>query len=141
MKTKLAACGVLLAGLVVLGSCASRAPQADIQKASDTINADSLMAEIKTLSSDEFEGRKPGSEGEKKTLAYLQQQFQEMGLKPGNPDGTWLQKVPLAGIATKPEIDISVKGAKVELTNIKDYVAFTPRYVPEVVEKDTPIVF
>ena len=76
-------------------------PQANLQPALDAINADSLLSEIKTLSSDDFEGRKPGSEGEQKTIAYMQQQFQQMGLKPGNPDGTYLQNVPLAGITSK----------------------------------------
>src|ERR1700743_1190925 len=78
----------------------------------DSIDGASLLSEIKTLSSDEYEGRKPGSTGEEKSIAYLQQQFQQMGLKPGNPDGTWLQKVPLAGITSKPETTLTVKGRK-----------------------------
>src|SRR5579872_3359124 len=47
----------------------------------DSINADSLLGEIRILSSDAFEGRKPGTAGEEKTIAYLQQQFQQIGLK------------------------------------------------------------
>jgi len=129
------------AALLMLASCTAHAPVADLQKADATITTNSLLGEIKTLSSDDFEGRKPGSEGEKKTLAYLQQQFQAMGLKPGNPDGTWLQKVPLAGITSKNDFNISVKGVKLPLTNLKDYVAFSPQYVPEVSVKDSPIVF
>jgi len=112
-----------------------------MQPALDSINADSLLSEIKTLSSDEFEGRKPGSPGEQKTIAYMQDQFHQMGLKPGNPDGSYLQNVPLAGITSKPEANISIKGKKLELTNKKDFVAFSEHYVPQVEVKDSDIVF
>src|ERR1700742_2877492 len=92
--------------LLALGSC-SRSPQTDpqpnLQPGFNAIGADSLLGEIKTLSSDEFEGRKPGSAGEQKTIAYMQQQFQQIGLRPGNPDGTYLQNVPLAGITSKTQ--------------------------------------
>jgi Zn-dependent M28 family amino/carboxypeptidase len=112
-----------------------------LQPALDSINADSLLSEIKTLSSDEFEGRKPGSAGEQKTIAYMQQQFQQIGLKPGNPDGTYLQNVPLAGITSKAEPSLSVKGKKLDLVNKKDYVAFSEHYVPKVEVKNSDIVF
>src|SRR5580698_2585951 len=105
------------------------------------INADSLLSEIKTLSSDDFEGRKPGSAGEQKTIAYMQQQFRQIGLKPGNPDGTYLQNVPLAGITSKAQPDIEVKGKKLRLIDKKDYIALSSRYVPEVDVKNSPIVF
>ena len=75
-----------------------RNPQAGLQSALDTINAESLLNEIKALSSDDFEGRKPGSAGERKTIVLsMQGQFHQMGLHSGNPDGTYLQTVPLAG--------------------------------------------
>src|SRR4051794_23703270 len=72
-----------LALLLFLSSC-SQNQQSNLQPALDTIKADSLLSEIKTLSSDDFEGRKPGSTGEQKTIAFMQQQFQQIGLKPGN---------------------------------------------------------
>jgi Zn-dependent M28 family amino/carboxypeptidase len=129
-----------LAFLLVLSAC-SRNQTVDLKPAEDAITADSLLGEIKTLSSDEFEGRKPGSEGEKKTIAYMQQQFQSLGLKPGNPDGTYLQSVPLAGITSKTQADLSVKGKKLALVPKKDYIALSSRYVPEVEVKNTPIIF
>jgi hypothetical protein len=70
--------------------------QANLTPALDSITATDLLDKIKTLSSDDFEGRAPGTEGEQKTIAYLQDQFKSVGLKPGNPDGTYLQNVPLA---------------------------------------------
>ena len=57
-----------------------------------------MLEHIKVLAADAFEGRKPGSPGEDKTVQYLTEQFQKLGLKPGNTDGTFIQKVPLVGI-------------------------------------------
>jgi Zn-dependent M28 family amino/carboxypeptidase len=126
--------------LVLLASC-SQNRQVNLQPALDTIAANSLLNEIKTLSSDEFEGRKPGSAGEDKTIAYMQQQFQQMGLKPGNPDGTFLQNVPLAGITSKPETSFTVKGKKLALEYKTSYIALSSRYVPDTVVKDSSVVF
>lgn len=126
---------------VIFLSACSQNRQSDTQPALDTINADSLLSEIKTLSSDGFEGRKPGSAGELKTIAYMQQQFQQMGLKPGNPNGTYLQNVPLAGITSKPQADVTVKGRKLPLIDRKDYIALSEHYVPEVNVKGSDIVF
>jgi Zn-dependent M28 family amino/carboxypeptidase len=129
-----------LAFVLVLSAC-SQNPQADLQPALDTINADSLLSEIKTLSSDDLEGRKPGSPGEQKAIAYIEKEFQQMGLKAGNPDGTWLQNVPLAGITSKTQPAISVKGRKLALADKKDYIAWSSRYAPAVEVKNSDIVF
>jgi Peptidase family M28 len=52
-----------------------------------------LRKHIEILASDEFEGRAPGTEGEKKTIDYLQTVWSKAGLKPGAKDGSWLQQV------------------------------------------------
>jgi Zn-dependent M28 family amino/carboxypeptidase len=131
--------------LAALLSACSLAPKTDspanLTPAFDAMTADSMMSEIKTLSSDEFEGRKPASPGEQKTIDYLQQQFKQVGLKPGNPDGTYLQNVPLAGILSKPTVDLSVKGRKLPLTHKKDYIAISAHYAPETDVKKSNIVF
>src|SRR5690606_41725592 len=62
------------------------------------IDAGRMLAHIRTLSSDAFRGRKPGTEGEDLTVAYLEQQFQQLGLQPGNTDGTYVQQVRLVGL-------------------------------------------
>src|SRR5689334_25384644 len=95
--------------LVCLLAACSRSTQSDLQPALDTINSASLLNEIKTLSSDDFEGRAPGTPGEEKTIAYLEQQFQQIGLAPGNPNGTYLQSVPLAGVTSKTDAQFTVK--------------------------------
>ena len=61
---------------------------------SPEIKAEDLAAHLKRLSSDEFAGRKPGTDGERLTTSYLVEQFKRMGLKPGNGD-SYLQSVPM----------------------------------------------
>lgn len=58
------------------------------------IAADDFVAHVKTLASDEFGGRKPGSNGEELTTSYLKQQFERLGLKPGNGN-SYFQEVPM----------------------------------------------
>ena len=50
---------------------------------------------VRTLASDTFEGRAPGTRGEDRTIGYLVARFQALGLEPAGPDGEWTQKVPL----------------------------------------------
>jgi len=61
----------------------------------DAIQVDPLMADIKVLAADSLLGRLPGSLGEDRTVAFLEREFKRIGLAPGNPDGTYIQNVPL----------------------------------------------
>jgi Zn-dependent M28 family amino/carboxypeptidase len=130
---------LLLLAAIFLTACAPR--QADIQPALNSITADGILNHIKILASDEFEGRAPASKGEDLTIKYLTTQFQKLGLKPGNPDGTYLQNVPLVGITSHTDADIRVKGKKLSLTPKTDYIASSERTVPEVGVTDSPVVF
>lgn len=132
----------LLAGLAL--SCA-RAPEkapaeGDLTVASSSLQAADLMKHIKTLSSDEFEGRAPGTSGEEMTVRYLSEQFKAMGLKPGNPDGTWVQQVPLAGFTPKTELSFKAGGKSMKVDRA-DYLARSLRYVPEVTVENSDVVF
>jgi Zn-dependent M28 family amino/carboxypeptidase len=60
-----------------------------------TIDSQRLSDIVKVLASDEFEGRAPGGPGEVKTVAYLVDQFQSLGLEPGGANGSWTHAVPL----------------------------------------------
>ena len=106
-----------------------------------SINAGDLQAHIKTLSSDEYEGRAPGTKGEELTVNYLTEQFKRLGLKPGNPDGTYIQNVPLAGFTPKPDLSFTVAGKKLALDYSKDYIARSLRYVPDVSVDNSDVVF
>src|SRR5437870_13764996 len=75
-----------------------------LQPALEAITPDGLLAHIKILASDEFEGRAPGTKGEELSVRYIADQFKQIGLKPGNPDGTYTQEVPLAGIKSEPKM-------------------------------------
>tara|TARA_B100001123_G_scaffold422_1_gene655 strand:+ start:19023 stop:20591 length:1569 start_codon:yes stop_codon:yes gene_type:complete len=106
------------------------------------IDATTLMAEIEILSSDEFGGRAPGSPGEVLTIAYLTEQFADLGLAPGNPDGSWVQGVPLVGITplAGSEFQVTTDGDSRELEPGRDYVAWT-KHVVDQVEINAEFVF
>ncbi|GAA0676532.1 Zn-dependent M28 family amino/carboxypeptidase [Sphingomonas insulae] len=106
------------------------------------ISVDTMKAVTKTLSSDAFEGRAPGSAGEEKTLAYLQQQFAKAGLKPGNK-GRWLQDVPLVEITAQNVTPLTITGGKTPLSLAygPDMVVGTYRVTRHIDVKDSDIVF
>ena len=103
-----------------------------INPALESLSSDDLLRHTRVLASDEYEGRAPGTRGEELSVKYLTEQFQKLGLKPGNPDGSFVQKVPLAGFT--PESQASIVAGK-EMLSLKpqtDYVAVCRRTVPEV---------
>jgi len=107
------------------------------------INTDRILTDIKKLSSDEFEGRLPGSKGETLTIGYLTEQLKAIGLEPGNPDGTWIQKVGLVGIKPEPVGGFVVKkGATSHEFNInKDVVVFSKHVTDEAKLDNSEMVF
>jgi Zn-dependent M28 family amino/carboxypeptidase len=103
---------------------------------------DGLEQHIKTLASDEFQGRRPFTEGEKKTLSYLETQFKELGLEPGN--GTsYMQEVPMVEITTNVDSVMNVKApkSKTKLSGFKEFVLWTQRTDSSIVWKDEELVF
>ena len=106
------------------------------------IDVDAVMAHTRALSSDQFEGRAPGSKGEELTVAYLIDQFQKMGLKPGNTDATFVQKVPLVGITPTPAPLVIRKGTEERtLAWRDDVVAWTKHVAPSASITDSEVVF
>ncbi|TFW16983.1 M20/M25/M40 family metallo-hydrolase [Duganella callida] len=110
-------------------------------KALNAVSAQDLLAHIKTLASDEFEGRGPGTAGEDKTVAYIEQEFRKLGLKPGNPDGSWVQKVPMRGLKPAPSFSYTIGGRKIALNFPDDYVAHSTSQPSTVDVKNSEIVF
>src|SRR5246127_5623165 len=98
-----------------------------LEPALESITPDGLLAHIKVLASDEFEGRAPGSKGEELSIKYISDQFKQIGLSPGNPDGSYFQEVPLAGIKTTPSASFTVGDKRTTLNYPDDYVASSAR--------------
>lgn len=105
------------------------------------LSAARILERVKIISSDEFEGRAPGTPGEDKTVAYLVNEFQNLGLQPGNPDGGFLQNSPLVGITSKPTLSFELDGETIALHHIAEYVGFSTRLAPRLEAKDTEVVF
>jgi Zn-dependent M28 family amino/carboxypeptidase len=112
-----------------------------LKPALDAITPDGLFAHIKMLASDEFEGRAPGSKGEELSIKYISDLFKEIGLKPGNPNGTYFQEVPLAGIKTTPSASFVVNGNPMQLKFPDDYVASSARLQNEIKVENSDIIF
>src|ERR1043166_5783990 len=112
-----------------------------LQPALEAITPDGLLAHIKILASDEFEGRAPGSKGEELSVKYITEQFKTIGLKPGNPDGTYTQEVPLAGIKSEPQMSFVVGDKTMDLKYQDDFVASSARLQPEIKIEKSNLVF
>ena len=131
--------------LAALGAGACRslgsARSPDLGAALDSIDAGDLMAHVRVLSADELEGRAPGSQGEERTVQYLTARLREMGLAPGNPDGSWVQEVPLVGFSAVPELTLQADGERFEPSFPEQFVAISRLARPEVAVSDSGVVF
>jgi Zn-dependent M28 family amino/carboxypeptidase len=115
-------------------SAAALAPQ---------INAADFALFDKTLSSDAFGGRKPGTAAEPRTTGWLVEQFKRMGLQPGN-HGSWFQTVPADSIQLLNKdvtLDIAVHGKDTRFANHTDMVVQTLQAKANVDLKNSPVVF
>src|SRR5262245_30039517 len=105
MKKHILFRGALIACVTFALACATDtaknngvpAAPAEIRAALDSVTSDDLLRHIKTLASDEYEGRAPGTKGEELTVNYLTGEFKRMGLKSVNPDGSDDHKLPQDG--------------------------------------------
>ena len=112
-----------------------------LQPALEAITPDGLLSHIKILASDQFEGRAPGTKGEELSVKYITDQFKQTGLKPGNPDGTYIQEVPLAGIKSEPRMSFAIGDKITELRYPDDFVASSARLQPEIRINNSDVVF
>jgi len=71
------------------------------EAAASRITAARLSGHIETLASDEYEGRGPATAADLRTQQYLADQLDQMGLKPGGPDGSWRQEFDIVGITAE----------------------------------------
>lgn len=132
--------GIVVVLVLRASALAVETPE-DFQQASKKITAPGLLEHVKVLASDEFEGRAPGTKGEEKTVAYLVKQFKKLGLKPGNPDGTYIQKVPMFKADFKYQASFTKEGTQTSWVPSQDIVAISHHQVPKVSLKNSEMVF
>ena len=139
METGLKYATLVLMGLVVTAAQAADGPRFDPKR---------LAQDVKTLSSDEFEGRGPNTAGETRTVDYLVQQFKAAGLQPGGDlkDGkrAWTQDVPLGRFEIKGPVKLTLTqgGASRELKQGPDMaVRASMSGMKQVSFKNAPLVF
>lgn len=126
----------------VLISCSSNKSKFTEGDGLAAFNADSLKKYIAVLASDDFMGRMPFTEGETKTVAYLQEQFKQMGLEPGNGD-SYIQEVPMANILATAAPSMQVKSAKgtFNLKAFDDYIIWTDKTDSSISLNNADLVF
>jgi Zn-dependent M28 family amino/carboxypeptidase len=107
------------------------------------ISAERLSSLTRTLASDEFEGRAPGTPGEAQTIEFLVAQFKALGLKPAGETGGWTQAVPLVRtqLPADAAMGVTVRGERLPLVQDKDVAALTLRPVDRVRIESAPLVF
>src|ERR1700688_2246782 len=132
--------GVLASAGLLLSACAGAGRK--LPPPSTDIDETVYRNHVRVLASDDFEGRKPGTPGEEKTLAYLVEQFRKLGLKPGNGE-RFLQPVAMveAVAAADASLAISGSGATLTLAYGKDMVIWSKRAVPQAQLKRSGLVF
>jgi Zn-dependent M28 family amino/carboxypeptidase len=132
----------LLLAVAVTCACVAIALQAQkpvgpaipgVPAAMNDINPEHIRAEVKLLASDAFEGRGTGQRGGELTAEYLATQFELAGLKPAGDSGSYLQKVPMAGMTAQPETSLSIvpaNGAPMPLRFRDDFVTTNQTLAP-----------
>lgn len=128
--------------IFLLASCSNNEAKFAEEDGLNVFNADSLKKHIAVLASDDFMGRKPFTEGETKTVAYLQEQFKQMGLEPGNGE-SYIQDVPMANILATAAPSMQVKSAKgsFNLKAFDDYIIWTDKTDSSISLNEAELVF
>lgn len=129
---------LLVLAILVFG-CQQPPETTGDQSSLDTV---AFAGHVETLSSDAFEGRKPFTEGETKTVNYLINEFKTYGLKPGNGE-RFIQEVPMVELDAKPADVMTIQGknGQVDLTVLEDFVAYTERVEERVSLDASELVF
>ena len=133
---------------LTLSACNSTGTQGDIDTldlpdvAAGDISEATMVDITRELSSDEYEGRMPGTIGEEKTVALLIDRFAKAGLTPGN-NGAWVQNVPLVEITGKDFAPLTIAGGDTDLSfdYATDWVGVTYREDAETTLDKSELVF
>lgn len=132
---------LLTLGLIatIFGCQSTGESTADQPVVIDTLTIDRHLS---VLASDEFMGRKPFTEGEEKTVNYLQSELKRMGLAPGNGD-SYFQEVPLVEITgtQSPEMTVQGRGLNESFRTMEDVVVYTELVAAEASIKNSELVY
>lgn len=140
----------IIAGFLIVALVASAnaqpspyQPPEGAAQALGAISEQSIMAHIRVLASDEFEGRAPGTRGDRLTQNYIAAQMELLGLKPGGDGGTYFQRVPILAQRTDAaaRLKVSGKGGQLEFPFGSEFVAFTGTQEPETRLENAELVF
>ncbi|OZA92378.1 MAG: peptidase M28 [Erythrobacter sp. 34-65-8] len=144
IRTRFANTALAASAAIALAGCTATAnPALDIPEVEPGDISQETMVDItRTLSSDAFDGRMPGTEGEEKTVALLIEKFAAAGLQPGNGN-SWVQKVPLVEITGKDFAPLTIAGGDAELSfePLKDWVGVTYREDAQTALDSSELVF
>jgi len=130
----LASAGMVLVACQNVPSTDGTASPIDTANMSDT---------VKTMASDEFMGRAPGTEGETKTVDYLIKRFTELGLEPGGRDGKWTDPVTLkhSMITGVRSLNITAGGETINIEQARDIEISSANARDTITVTKAPVVF
>jgi Zn-dependent M28 family amino/carboxypeptidase len=112
-----------------------------LRKAAEAITGSAYRAHVETFSSDEMQGREPGSEGERRAVEYIEKEFLELGLQPV-AGGDYRQDVALVEITGSDQKLSFNKGAGgMSLAFGDDMVLVTRRVQPGSSVAGSEVVF
>ncbi|HEV7350552.1 M28 family metallopeptidase [Telluribacter sp.] len=128
--------------LVIFAACTTSESTSDNEEGLATFSADSLKKHVAVLASDDFLGRMPFTEGETKTINYLQAQYRAVGLEPGNGE-SYLQEVPMVNIeaTAAPTMQVTSPRGTTTLKAFDEYVIWTDRTEPTIRLDNSELVF
>jgi Zn-dependent M28 family amino/carboxypeptidase len=125
--------------ILSIAGCKSRD---NVAPAVNSINTEDLKKYISVLASDDFGGRAPATEGERKTINYLAEEFGKLGLKPAN-NGSWFQEVSMLKITADQNMQLDLSGGKSKL-NLKfkdDFIGGSPMTSNEINIDKSDMIF
>ncbi len=141
IKMKNSVYNLLISGMVlILAACGLQRGE----KVEIPVFSENYERFVRTLSSDEFEGRAPTTPGGKKTKAYIEAEFRRMGLKPavGN---SFRQSVPLIEILGSNFSDLSVSSLdgdnELSFSYVDEMIVGTSRLQENVKLEDSELIF
>lgn len=133
---------LVLALSLLLGAACQNNPNPTSMEVAEAITEAGFAQYLEQIASDSLLGRKPFTEGETRTIAYLKNTFDALGLEPGNGD-SYTQEVPMVGITSHVEgpLFFEGKGGKVEAKLLEDIVLGSRRVEEHIDVNHTELVF